>query len=428
MHSGSKIFAGGAMLLLAAAAVLWARLFQRPVIPLAAGADEYSPPLLVTHGGTYRGAWTSDDPAVAAVTIETTEPVIIEKSRLRGRGNLIQTLVAHADLTVRDTTGEGVNPDVEGKIPGRFLTSEGFDRIDVENCSLDHTAGIYLLDYTPAAGGKGAPDGPSIRIMRNIAHDIDGRKSDGHDGWMDFNMRTTASGRHEEGFEPVQFVQFDKVRHAPDVEIAWNQVINDPGDSRVEDNISIYLSSGTADSPIRIHDNFIRGAYTIRPWEGSGGDDEWSYSGGGIMLGDGSPRDPSESSAFAVAENNQVVATTNYGIAISSGHDLSFSHNRLVASGKLADGRSIPAQNVGAYIWNIHGDEGKSSFFNDSGRSNVIGWMKGRGTNNAWTPDAAAWEGNTSLAPPIPRDAEEAEWQAWKKKLAAAGITIGPRT
>src|SRR5581483_5461211 len=175
MHSGSKILAGGAILLLVAAAVLWARLFQRPVMPVAAAADDYSPPLVITRGGTYQGAWASDDPAVAAITIETTAPVVIEKSRLRGRGNLIATLVAHADLTVRDTTGEGINPDIEGRAPGRFLTAESFDRIDVENCALDHTAGIYLLNYTPAeTGGAGEF---AVRIVRNEARNIDGRKS-----------------------------------------------------------------------------------------------------------------------------------------------------------------------------------------------------------------------------------------------------------
>jgi hypothetical protein len=37
----------------------------------------YDPPLVIEEGGTYRGAWESGDPEVAAVTIATTEPVII---------------------------------------------------------------------------------------------------------------------------------------------------------------------------------------------------------------------------------------------------------------------------------------------------------------------------------------------------------------
>ena len=68
-------------------------------------------------------------------------------------------------------------------------------------------------------------------------------------------------------------------------------MINEPGKSRVEDNINIYLSSGTAAIPILIHDNYIQGAYTINPAQGSYSNKtysyDWSYAGGGILLGDG---------------------------------------------------------------------------------------------------------------------------------------------
>ena len=37
-----------------------------------------------------------------------------------------------------------------------------FDRVVIENCSLERTAGIYLLDYV----GDRAPD-KSVRILRN---------------------------------------------------------------------------------------------------------------------------------------------------------------------------------------------------------------------------------------------------------------------
>ena len=69
----------------------------------------------------------------------------------------------------------------------------------------------------------------------------------------------------EEGFDLVQFVQFDDIEGIEDAEIAWNKVVNEPGKSRVEDNISIYQTHGMADHPIRIHDNCIVGGYTIDP-------------------------------------------------------------------------------------------------------------------------------------------------------------------
>src|SRR6185436_7803111 len=93
------------------------------------------------------------------------------------------------------------------------------------------------------------------------------------------------------GFDRVQFFQMGVCSGISSVEIAWNQVINEPGNSRVEDTISVYKSSGTSASPIQIHDNYLQGAYTIKPAQKNTSDGQWSYdwgySGGGIMLGDG---------------------------------------------------------------------------------------------------------------------------------------------
>src|SRR5207244_2617275 len=129
------------------------------------------------------------------------------------------------------------------------------------------------------------------------AKNIDGRASNGHGGYY---------------FEPdedyVQFFQIDGVRSIHNADVGWNQVINEPGKSLVEDNISIYKTSGTPDDPFKIHDNYIDGGYPYNP----AGSDE--YTGGGIMLSD-------QGSAFISAYRNQVLDTTNYGMAISSGHD-----------------------------------------------------------------------------------------------------------
>ena len=142
---------------------------------------------------------------------------------------------------------------------------ESFDSVVIENNDIEGTGGIYLLDY---AGNPTSET--TVRIVRNRAHNIDGRRSDGADGFLS-------------DVDLVQFVQLDKVRHVPHIEIAWNQVIDDPGRSRVEDVINIYLSSGTRASPIQIHDNYICGAYPANPTARD-------YSGGGIMLADGRGR------------------------------------------------------------------------------------------------------------------------------------------
>jgi hypothetical protein len=358
-------------------------------------------PLVVTRGGTYRGEWRSDDASVPVVVVATREPVVIENSTLRGRGHLVVSNTRHADITIRNTRGYSENPDVAGRCAGRFANIERFDRVVIENCYLEGTAGIYLLDYL----GDGTEKN-SVRIVRNRAKNIDGRKSDGNGGYL-------AEEPHL-----VQFAQFDKVRHVRGVEIAWNEVINEPGRSAVEDNISIYLSSGTKNSPLRIHDNFIRGAFPVDAARGA-------YSGGGIMLGDGVGDSADDDSAFVLATDNQVLDTVNYGIAISAGHDNAFERNRILSIGVLPDKTPIAAQNTGAYVWDSY-RAGKGHFFNNGGRENVIGWVKDGERNDWWTPDAAAWEKNAARREPLTPATYEEEWRRWRDKLQSSHIVIGP--
>jgi hypothetical protein len=368
-------------------------------------------PLVITRGGTYTGEWSSNDARVPAVLVKTAEPVIIENSALSGRGNLVAGGVHHINLTVRHTRGVGANPNVSGQCAGRFITLEQFDNLVIEHCELRGTAGIYALDYA----GDRTPDN-SVRIVSNRAINIDGRKSDGKGGYV--------SG--DDSAELVQFVQLDKVRHAPGIEIAWNEVTNRPFVSRVEDVISIYLSSGTRQSPIRIHDNFIRGAYPVGVVRG--GVFAGHYSGGGIMLGDGVADSADGDSCFVHACANHVLDTVNYGIAVSAGHDNHAYRNRVLSAGVLESGERIAAQNVGIYVWDSY-KAGKARFFNNTGSGNLVGWTNGTGRNDWWTPDAAEWKDNLPWpAASITRDAYEQEHALWAKKCAAAGVTVGSRT
>ncbi|MEO6435085.1 MAG: hypothetical protein ABIP55_04905 [Tepidisphaeraceae bacterium] len=365
-------------------------------------------PIVITQGGTYRGTWESTSYTTPAVIVKTTAPVIIENSIVRGPGHLIVSRVDHTNITIRNTKGYGTNPNVYGRSKGRFVSVEDFNHIVLDSNQLEGTAGIHLLNY---AGHRTASN--TIKITRNYAHNIDGRKSNGKGGYLDFNVRTRLSdGKKESGFNYAQFVQLDKVRGVGSIVIAWNRVVNDPGQSRVEDNISIYKSSGTKTSPIRIHDNSIQGAYTIKPWQADRKDSvwayDWSYRGGGIMLGDGKGATAADDPGFVKAYGNTIVSTTNHGIALAAGHDLEAYGNRIVSSGKLADGRTIAAQNVGLYIWDSY-HAGSTRFYNNSARDNLVGWMKGTGRNDWWRPGAASFTNNQHWVGTITRATELAE-------------------
>jgi hypothetical protein len=370
---------------------------------LARGAGASGGALTISEAGTYSGQWTSNDPAVPVIVIATAEPVLIENSTLTGPGPLIAASVEHVKVTVRNTHGTGVNLNLAGKSTGRFLTAESFDSIVIENNDLEQTAGIYLLTYS------GSPKAETtVRVLANRVHNIDGRHSDG-------------AGGFQADVDAVQFVQLDQVQHVPNIEIAWNQVTNDPGKSAVEDNISIYKSSGTKASPIRIHDNFINGAYPANPLSAD-------YSGGGIMLGDGMADTPDGGSEYVVAFNNQVINTTNYGMAISAGSHCTMHHNRILSTGVLPDGTPLPAQNVGIYVWDSNKKRAKipKGFSDNGGFANRVGWMQAGQRHDWWTPDAARWKDNIRWPGLITAKTVDDELALWTKKLAKDHVTVGP--
>ena len=355
--------------------------------------EGFDPPLVITSGGTYRGNWESLDPMVPAVWIRTSEPVVIEYSTIRSRSHLIRTEVdRNVHLTVRHVHGEALPPQRLGRAPGRFLIVDTYRYVNVERSRMDGTSGIYLYRST---------EGATVRVVGNQARNIDGRRSDGFDGYSE-----------TDGAQVVQFLQLNAGRSLHDSEVAWNEVINEPYVSLVEDVISLYNTTGQAGDPVRVHNNFIRGAFPADPAIDR-------YSGGGIMLGDGG-------GGFQEAYLNHVVGTSNYGIAISGGFDQRVYDNRVVSCGLLPDGTPIASQNVGVYIVNIARDSTSGA---KSGSGNIVAWAHPTLVrNDTYVPDASEWSGNTSLLgqEPVSCELEDQEYALWRAKTILAGVALGP--
>ncbi|WP_424949836.1 NPCBM/NEW2 domain-containing protein [Deinococcus sp.] len=373
-------------------------------------ATTYSGPLVITKGGTYSGNWESQDPNTPAVDIRTSEPVVIQNSNIRGKGNIIAAV--RARLTVRNTNAVGLNPNVYGRAQGNFLNLNEMYNLDVENNTVSGTLGIYIRAYV---GNNAAND--AIKILRNKFKNIDGRPSDGNNGYQ-----SAYSDQHP------HTVQFNGVQKIANAEIAWNEVINEPGKSLVEENINLYVSSGVPGNPILIHDNYIQGAYNPQPASDTG------FAGGGILIGDGLVTDPSLM-GYTEAYNNQIVSTTNEGMTIVGGVDSKIYNNRIISSGLLPDGRPIAAQNVGLYIWDING-AGKFSpptFFNNSVYGNYVVWTKvspngSTNENPFWLVECGTFNTyctNNVSGGKATSATEAQEYQIWLNKLSANNVTIG---
>lgn len=391
----------------ALAVTLWAAAGLDAQIYYPAGMPapgEKHQPTVITQGGTYRGNWTSLDPDVPAVLIDTREKVVLENSVITSKSHGIEIKSArNADVTIRGCWGFGLNPGVEGRMQGRFLFAKDVVNLRVENCFVKETNGIFVNNYW---GNKTALQ--TIRIVRNQFRNIMNRYSDGKGGYSDRVIATNYADMR-------QFCQFADVKDIAHAEIAWNEVINEPFVARVEDVVNMYQSRGLKDSPIRIHDNFIDGAYSERP------DQDIAYTGGGVLCGDG------PGTGYIHGYDNIILRTQNYGIAIADGEfESRVYRNTVLSAGLLPDGRRMHkgAGGVGVYVWGWRGTPPVDPYAYE----NRIAYMKEGGRSDSWLPECPPGNcrDNLSLPGPVTRPMEDAQYSVWFRKLQDNGVGIGP--
>ena len=378
------------------------------------GNIQWSGPLTITRGGTYSGNWKSTDPNTAAVTIVTTAPVIIQNSYVTGPNDLIDDPIHGNNLTVKNVIGLGVNPNVKGQANGLFVDAQNPSLLDVENCYFENVRfGIYVRGY----GGN--RDGiQTVTILNNRGRNMVGMESDGNNGYL--------SG--ETNWQWAHAIQFSAMASVPGIRIAWNEIINYPYQSLVNENVNMFDAGGTSSSPAEFHDNYIQGAYAYNPAIDS-------FNGGGFVT-DGSSFDTvASASSYNNVYNNQIVGTVNMGIEFSTGHDNIAWNNTVVASGLLPNGTKIPSQNVGIVIDDVYGNMKSGSMYNNNMYGNTVGWMCWAARcawdgyrNDAYFPDNDSYYStNQSIsANPITLQSENSEYSTWLAKISSNRMVIGP--
>ncbi|RZK27999.1 MAG: hypothetical protein EOO63_12225, partial [Hymenobacter sp.] len=289
--------------------------------PLAGQAQtvSYSAPIIITQGGTYTGNYQSLSSGTACVRVTTNDPVILTGCTFSGAGNLVEAAEG-VNLTIRNCTGQGLTPSVNGQAAGHFVAAYKAKSLVIEHNSFTQTTGIVVDRWS------GQPS-QTLTVRYNRVRNIDGR-------WR--NGGSTLSS----------FLQLNTVTQLAGVEIAYNEVINTADQSLVEDNINLYNSSGTAQSPIHVHDNFVRGAY---PYPATSN----NFTGTGMTTdGDGSTL--ALAAGYIEADHNQFVGTGNAAMNLAAGHDVYYHDNRAVTSGTLPDGRRFNAGYAALGIFNYY--------------------------------------------------------------------------
>lgn len=376
------------------------------------GDVDWSGPIVITRGGTYSGNWQSTSLGTAAVTIATTEPVIIEDAHLRSTSNLIAVQAEGANLTVRNSVGLALNAGAKAQPNGVFVDAASPARLDVENNYMEN-----VRDGVRVRGFSGNRDERETLVIRgNRARNLIGLLSDGAGGYLPGEGGNRADSR---------FLELENVHSAAGIDVGWNEVIDYPTQSLVSDVIHVYRSSGVPNQALEIHDTYIEGAYPSKPAQDA-------FVGGGIKT-DGAVDDTAQNStAFTYVHDNQVVGTVGYGIAFAAGHDNVAANNRVLSSGRLPDGTKIAAQRVGlssAYAYS------NPAGYNNTMHDNLVGWSCWTGACGAHgyrrdqeLPASPSDYGtNLSVAvKQITREMEEDEYQLWLKKTTSAGIRVGP--
>ena len=267
-------------------------------------------PITITEGGTYSGNWVSNDPGIPAVTVNTDAPVLIQNSTVQGRNQLILVNgINGANVTVRNVTGTGLDPQVAGQQRGAFIAAYTVQSLTVQNNTVSGVSFGIKIGRSPAL--------TSLSIMNNVGSQLEDRASDGAGGL------TTA--RPQLG----HFIGLYNVTAPNGGEIGWNQLVQTIGQSSMEDAINIYNSQGASGTPLLVHDNYL---------EGYSSSSTATYTGNGLIT-DG---DSSGVTSYVVFQGNEMVHTAGGGVVIASGHDNTATANRIVSCGKDALETGIP--------------------------------------------------------------------------------------
>lgn len=379
---------------------------RTPIAPGFLTAPTFSAPITIdataiTANGSnvFTGNWANDSYSAnngAAVYVDTTQQVIFDSCRFMAQKYCISSLTNGSNITVRNSVGVVRNTTQAGQPAQRFLNLGNPGSVVCENNTM--IGGGILLAGNPSSGSVSL-----VRIRYNRMRNVDGRLSDGAGGYV-----LERANRANVYFQAKQFLQVN-VGSFPDGEIAWNEVVNDPFVSRPEDNFSIISCVGTVGTPVRFHDNVVRGGCPSRPYDAT-----WSGTGFAVE---------GATSKYIDIDDNQVVGVANVGIGIAECDSyINVRRNRLVSAGN-AYGRAMLSRNRAASST----DAGATYIV---WQDNAYSWMDASNNQAGLYLTNAGNTGNvntgwTSLGAPTTEAHEAAEWEYWRAKVAAAGVRLG---
>ena len=271
--------------------------------------------LTYAQGSRYTGTYKKSQPLV----YKNQKNIVIEGLEFSSANGRAITLWGCENVIIKNCKFKDVNMKMA-------IYSEKGSNILVTDCSFENVHGAFV-----AEAGSG-----------NIKFDYNDVK----------NVLGTLRG----GSARSQAVQYRRSNGAGN-SISYNAIENIEGKSAPDDNINLYQSQGTSESPIRVANNWIRG----------GGP---SLSGGGILLGDWG-------GSYQIAENNIVVNPGQYGMGIAGGNNMILRNNKIYS-------KKRPVTNVGLSICNWTESKTTGKSYNITVENNEVNWTHRDGYLHMW--------------------------------------------
>jgi chitinase len=349
---------------------------------IALGPSAQAGVINITQGGTYTFTTGNPDPTLAAVSIQTTDMVTLKDCVIYSHGN-------------------GISADV----PGVSL-------------HLSHTT-VSILP-----GGRKAVKIPNPNFLWVENCEIDG-------GWSGVNVMGDGSNAQTKAQITIGYNRFRNCYNAvhlngihldPNISIQWNEVLSVPGST---DALSLYRSSGIPGAPILIENNYVHG---VAPADFR----DTTFTGAGIVT-DGDTADPQLATSSVEIAYNQVVGCVYQGIALAFGTNLIAHDNVVVSAGINPYGAPYACAWIGIAIegalqpagWLtsvqlVHNIVGVNNrFLGANPRYDAVVWYPS--LSSKYVEDTLSLhDGSITLAD------EQAQSVAWKAKLAANRVTVGP--
>lgn len=336
--------------------------------------------------------------------------ILIENCDFYGAGFMIKSWYNNNKVTIRNCRfwGAPVTAWTSYKKTRRAAKINGVTEFVFENNFLKGTAGI-AVDTTGSDIAK-------LQVRYNIALNIDGRV--------------------QGSFEHSQFLQIiGKGKVCNDGEVGWNYVLNEPNRSWVEDNINLYNIGGLSTKRLKVHHNFIKGAFydpydTVSPY----------YSGGGIICDSSNAEGHGQvdtCTRYVDVEDNYIVGSNNYSLSVATGRDIAMRRNTVICKGyidaadvtRIGGTGRLTGDPSGINVRDFYAPGVISNIVVDSNKVGVFKWDTGTSQyvrRTGYFTDAGVAETNRiNIADPVNESAENALLTEWLNAAGAAGVTLG---